>query len=359
MKISSLNNIFDWLPEAPKAEATRRLALALAGLKKIIWPIKAVILAGGYKHQEITHQQELGSDLDIFVFSNFLPLFWPQLQKYQNRINREKFIFHYRAVLPFFLSRSKTFWAYKLKNEALILSGGEQILDKILAKPDSIHKIESLRILLQTFGTWIKPRELAAQPINDFTILRVYLNIGEAYLTYFGKLAPSYKLRAAAVAEHAQTFGCSERIKNLVLQGYLTKTDPIQAQTGNNAPTLASAKQDCLEALDYLSSRYLDSSAVLPDKLDQLEKQVRPDKFFNLLFGLAAKKQGFLPRFGKLATAFNLFSLYRMIILMESGRRDEALALFQEFFRTEKFDYQSLLSLLQIPPLPVLIEVSI
>ena len=189
-----------FLPEKLAQKTESRLEKVLTGLSKIKWPIKAVVLGGGYKRKELTYNDwNIGSDIDLFIFSNFIPFFWRKLIKIQNEINQNEFFFHYRGVIPWYLSKSRTFWAYKLKNEGIVLNGDESVLEKIQAQESNIPKIEAIRILFQTLVVWLMLSEIenrnSDKKVNPFTILRSYLNIGESYLTFFGYLKPSYRER--------------------------------------------------------------------------------------------------------------------------------------------------------------------
>ena len=75
-----------FLPSNLEKEVNLIIKRVLEGLEKIRWPIEAVVLGGGYKHKELTYNEKgIGSDIDLFVFSNFISFFWKKLKKNRKR----------------------------------------------------------------------------------------------------------------------------------------------------------------------------------------------------------------------------------------------------------------------------------
>ena len=106
-EISSEQLDLSFLPQELEEKVRDNLEKALMGLRRIKWPIKAIVLGGGYKHKELSYNKKgVGSDIDLFVFSNFIPFFWKKLLETQKEINKPKHFFHYRGVIPLFLSKS-------------------------------------------------------------------------------------------------------------------------------------------------------------------------------------------------------------------------------------------------------------
>lgn len=370
MKESNLEKLdLSFLPDELAALIKERLKKALAGLDEIKWPIKAVVLGGGYKNREITYiKDKVGSDIDLFIFSNFIPLFWNKLTRIQDKINNEEgeHFFHYRGVIPFFMSKSKTFWAYKLKHEGFILKGDENILKKIKATEDNIPKIEAIRILFQTLVVWLKIVEL--KPIEErnktFTILRTYLNIGESCLTFFGHLKPSYKERLEEFRAESSNFGISASLRKKIILGYLTKVKPVQvsAEIGNIQLSLTQAKKDCVFMINYLLSLYLKTRENVPleEKLEILSKEVPVKPFFNIAFFTFLKKRlGQLnPRFFPLVFRFKITDLWKIALFYELGKQKELSDILINYFSSKKIDGKDLIKMFESHPTIATVEIT-
>jgi hypothetical protein len=351
-----------FLPEKLAEEAENRLKKALAGLEKIKWPIKAVVLGGGYKHKEITFsEQGIGSDIDLFVFSSFIPFFWKKLTRIQDELNKDKFFFHYRGVIPLFLSKSKTFWAYKLKNEGIVLKGNKNILKKIRASENNIPKEEAIRVLLQGLVGWTKASGFRDRKSSLFSVLRIYLNIGESYLTFFGCLRPSYRERLKEFQNRAGEFGINEELRNRVVLGYLTKTNPdrVRRECEEYNLSLEQAKDDCLKQAEYLLSLYLGNRALLEENLDVLAKRTRPKPLFNFAFFWALRDLKELkPKFFPVVFKFKITDLYKIVFYSQRGEQEKMRRLLERYFYIRKFSEESLIRFLTTCFLPTMVQVA-
>jgi len=343
-----------FLPESLKNQVRTRLNLALKGLDKIKWPIRAIVLAGGYKHKEITYtDNQVGSDIDLFVFSNFIPFFWKKLIKIQKELNKPHHFFHYRGVIPLFLPKSRTFWAYKLKNEGIVLWGDSNILKRIRGTENNIPKIEAIRILFQTLVVWLeKGRD---QSTNEF-LLRSYLNIGESYLTFFGCIRPSYKKRMEEFKKRFKDFGIEENLAQKIISGYLLKIEPEKIK--EIELSFDQAKKDCLKAIDHLLSLYLESRADLEKKLDILAKEIKPKRLFNFAFFLFLKEiKEIKPKIFPIVFKFKITDLWRITIYTELGETQKRDSLLKKYFFVKDFSEETLIKIFESHPYFSVIEI--
>ncbi len=353
------------LPPRIIQELDQRFQKILLGLKEIKWPIKAIVLGGGYKHKELTYNQsDIGSDIDLFVFSNFIPFFWKKLVRIQNNLNKKRFFFHYRGGIPFFLPKSKTFWAYKLKNEGIILKGDKNILEKIRANESNIPKIEAIRILFQTLVVWnllVKTESgKFKREVGAFTILRNYLNIGESYLTFGGYLRPSYQKRMNEFKKRSPEFNLDKETRRKIILGYLTKVNPNQAkvESQNYQLSLLQANKDCLKTINYLLSLLCPGPGNLNKKLDILAERIKPKLFFNFIFYLFLRKiETIKPKFFPIIFKFKITDLWKIAFYHEVGQLKERNKLLNEYFYFENFSDEVLIKIYELYPIHVLMEI--
>ena len=344
-----------------KEEIKKTLERALKEIEKIKWPIQAIVLGGGYKHKEIGP----GSDIDLFLFSNFIPFFWGKLSKIEKEIKKESEIgFHYRGVIPFLLKKSRTFWAYRLKREGIVLKGNENVLEKLQATENNIPKIEAIRILFQTLVVWLKLAEvsLKREKITPPLILRSYLNIGESYLTFFRSLKPSYKERMKEIEKKSKELKIEEKLKKRIILGYLTKVNPEKAEKewSKFQISLSEAKKDCIEAIDNLLSLYLKSNLSLEEKLRILEKELKPRYFLNLSFFYFLKKKikEIRPKFFPILLKFKIIDLWKMAIFNEKGEREKLFKLLKKYFQVKEFSDKTLIKIFEAHPSLSTVEIT-
>lgn len=359
MKENNLEKLdLSFLPQSLAEQTKIKLKLALTGLNKIKWPTKAVVLGGGYKNRELTYSQDkVGSDIDLFIFSNFVPFFWKKLMRIQKKINKPTHFFHYRGVIPLFLFKSKTFWAYKLKQEGIVLKGDKNILQKIKAKENNIPKIEAIRIVFQTLVVWLMLADLNNRNFrseaNRFTILRSYLNIGESYLTFFGYLKPSYRERMKEFKKRVDEFELEKRIRKKVILGYLTKVDPELAKekSGEYRLSFSQAKQDCIHVVDRLLLLYLKTNVSLDKKLDILGRQVKSRWLFNLAFFWFLRDINEIkPKFFPILFKFKITDLWKIVIYNEREKRKELFRILKRYFKVQKFSVETLIKIFEAHP---------
>lgn len=361
MKENKLEKLdLSFLPGKLATERKKQINTALISLNRIRWPIKAIVLGGGYKHKELTYNGDrIGSDVDLYVFSNFIPLFWRELLKIQKEINKPKPFLQYAGVIPLFLLKSKTFLAYRLKHEGIVLRGNEDIFQKIKAEENNIPRIEAIRILFQTLVMRLMLNELehtkSGAKVNPFIILRSYLNIGESYLIFFGHLKPSYKERMHEFKKRFQEFGVAEELVQKIILGYLTKTNSTLAKGYCNFwLSFSQAKKDCLKAIDDLLSLYLNDNSPLDDKLEILSKKTRLQYLFNLAFFYFLKDiQEIKPKFFPIIFQFKITDLYKIVVYSEENEKEKLLELLNKYFKVQKFTNETLIKIYKpIPYLP-------
>lgn len=346
------------LPEKTLGDLQR----ALDGLARIKWPIRAVVISGGHKNREVTlHRGKIESDIDLFVFSNFIPLFWRKLVKIQDELNHPKFFFHYRGVLPILLRKSKTFWAYRLKHESIVLAGDEKILERIQAKSDNIAKREGVRILLQTIGVWVLRGQLYQKgPEVPHHVIRAYLNIGESYLTFLGCLGPSYKERLQEFERQSQKSalgGLEDKIK----LGYASKIDPQEAMGKISGLRISAdqAKKDCLSVIDMmLKDMYGQGLSSVIEGIDRLAAEIRPQRLFNLMFYMRLRKtDGINPKLIPIFLSLKITDLYKILVAFVE-EDNEAQELFSKrYFRNLKINQRVVVDLIEKFTIPVVVEI--
>jgi hypothetical protein len=365
MKLDELEKSIplSFLPRRLASKFYQQLTMSLEGLKLIKWPIKAVVLGGGYKHGELTYNNEnIGSDIDLYVFSNFIPLFWRRLGRIQATINKPEHFFHYRGSIPYLLPKSRTFWAYKLKHEGIVLKGDHNILQKIKAREDNIPRIEAVRILFQTLVVWLILAELDAKTASKpFTILRAYLNIGESYLTFFGYLKPSYSERLSEFKNRANEFGLEEELKEKVILGYLTKVDPNQAhkKIDRFKLTISQAKFDCLKIIGRLLAMYLKGNLQLGEEIEQVEREMPVKRLFNLFSYIRMRKvKGVKPKFFSILFEFKITDLWKIAVYHEVDDLEKRDAVLKKFFVVDDFSDQTLVRLFELQPSFSIVEVT-
>jgi len=327
-----------------------------------------VVLGGGYKRKELTYNDwNIGSDIDLFIFSNFIPFFWRKLIKIQNEINQNEFFFHYRGVIPWYLPKSRTFWAYKLKQEGIVLKGNKNILQKIQARENNILPRESFRVLIRNLGTWLSNAE------TPQSILRSYLNIGEGCLTFFGYLKPSYQERMEEFCCKKSEFGLDNNLIEKITLGYLTKTNYpkvkkiLDSKEVNLSVDLAI--KDCLSVLDNLLSIYLrkyyncHDEFSIDEKIDVISREisVKPLLNFVFYFFLKRKRISMQPRFIPIIFQFKITDLWKITIYHFLGKSQERNRLLAKYFKGEKefefFSNSALIKIYESHPSYTLIEI--
>jgi len=268
-------------------------------------------------------------------------------------------------VIPLFLSKSRTFWAYRLKQEGIVLQGDRNILKKIRAKKDNISRIEAIRILFQTLVVWVLLAELNNiknnQKENLLTVLRAYLNMGESYLTFFGCLRPCYAERAEEFKKRWQEFGLERDLAEKIILGYSTKTNSqkIQGQYESYGFSLAQARRDCLKTVNCFLSFYLAKEGALDEKIEILSRRIKPNWLFNFFFFWFLKKlQKIRPRFFPIVFKFKITDLWKVVIFNASGEKEKLFNILRKYFKIEGFTDETLVKIFEAHPSLSTVEIT-
>jgi len=348
MKENNLENIdLSFLSPKLKRKVILILKEGLKELEKIKWPIEAVVLGGGFKDGEVVYSEEkLISDIDLYLFPNFIPFFWKKLKKIEEKINKESSIsFHFHGVIPLFLSKSRTYWAYRVKTQGIVLKGNKRILNKIKAKENNISEIEAIRILFWNLILWLNKNS------NFYRILRSYLNLGESYLTFAKKLAPSFRERLKKLKEVAEEFKIDSDLLEKIKLGYKTRINSLKGEWGGDL-SLEKARNDCLKAINQLLSIYLKTNLPLEKKMDLLETQIPPHYLLNFFFYFSLKKNKEIkPKFFQILFRFKITDLWKMIIYNVREEKKGLNLILNRYFSLKEFSEKILMKIYQSYPL--------
>jgi hypothetical protein len=348
-----MKSYLSFLPPKLREEVTSSINQGLKELKKIKWPIRAVVLGGGFKDGEVAYVgDEILSDIDLYIFSNFVSFFWEKISRAEKKINQESQVpFHFHGVIPFLLSRSRTYWAYRLKYGGIVLKGDREILRKIRATSDNIPKIEAIRILFWNLALWLN------KPTNPYRILRSYLNLGESYLTFAGKLAPSFKERIKRVDEIAEEFNLSGDLLKKIKLGYKTRTSSLKTEWGKGL-SLDEARRDCLRAINQLLSLYLKTNVSLEEKMNLLAKRIPAKYLFNFFFYFFLRKRKEIkPKFFQILFKFKITELWKMAIYNAMNDRERIDFILNKYFFVKEFSEKILTKIYESYPSPSFREI--
>lgn len=365
----NLDNIikqyFDWLSPQSATDVQTVLSNSLDALKKIGCPTTAVVLGGGWKHKEITRSDnKILTDVDIFLFSNLLPFYWSRIKRIEKQLNATSTLkIHIQGVIPLLLCRSKTLWAYRLKQEGIVLSGNKNILNHIQAQKDNIPPTEIIRILFQTLIMRINLFKTMKydKTQESYQALRAYLYIGETYLAWAGRLDCSYSKRSQNFEEVAKQLSLDQSLVQKVKASYKVKVDyfylaEYQSRLNFN---LDSAKLDCLTAIQNILSCYFNNQNKTGKQLDQLSYYFVPKPWFNFIFWLRIRSLGTIkPNFLKLFLWFKPTDLYKIAYCHETDRIQERNKILNCYFNYSNFTDKILIQLFKAWPTPALVEIA-
>lgn len=361
MKTINCNKIdISFLPKQLQNEIQQSIEEGMASVIKLGIPIESIVLGGGWKNKEIIYtDKKISSDLDLFIFSNWLPFYWRKIIKINQELDKHiSPKIHYRGVIPFLLFKSKTFWAYKLKQEGIILKGNTKILKRIQATSNNINHIEAIRILFQTLVNWLLLFELKYPSRNaPITILRAYLNIGDAHLTFAGNLAPSYNNRFNNFKKIATTTSLEQEMINKIELGYQAKirNDFPQYLGNKQLPNMQQAKQDCLKSINDLLSKHLGQKQSIDKQLDIISKSLKPHYIFNFIFYIFARNAHLSPKLIPFLM-IKITDLYKMAFYYNTNQFEKYNYLLQKYFLGNKFDKTILVKIFELWPIPSTME---
>ena len=360
-----IKQYLDWLPPQSAVSVKTVLSNSLDALKKIGCPTTATVLGGGWKHKEITRSDnKILTDVDIFLFSNLLPFYWSRIKRIEKQLNSTHTLkIHIQGVIPCLLKWSKTLWAYRLKQEGIVLRGNKNILNYIQAQEDNIPSTEAIRILFQTlvirinFFKTIKYNKTQ----EPYQALRAYLYIGEAYLAWAGQLDCSYSKRGQNFEEIAKQLSLDQSMVKKVEASYKVKVDysylaEYQPESNLN---LNSAKLDCLTTIQDILSRYLNNQDEINKQLDQLSNRFTSKPWLNFIFWLRIRSfETIKPSFFKLFFWFKPTDLYKIAYYHETDRIQERDKILSRYFVYSNFTDKILIQLFKAWPTPSLVEIA-
>lgn len=343
-----------FLPSPIREKVKLTLDSALKTLKKIKWPIEAIVLGGGFKHGEVAFTEKgLISDIDLYLFSNFISLFWKKAERIEKEIKEKvPLSFDLHGVIPLFLFKSRTYWAYRLKNQGIVLDGDGKVLEKIRATENNIPKIEAVRILFWNLALWL------SSPSNPQRILRSYLNLGESYLTFAKKLTPSFKERAKRIDEVARELNLDQKLLKKIKLSYETRMGQIKEKIGENL-TLEQARKDCLFVIDQQLSLFLKKEGSLEEKLDLLASKLSPNFFINFFFYFFVKKiKEIKPNLLPIVFKFKITDLWKITAFQAMADYKKRDAVLNKFFSFKDFSDKILVKIYQSYRLPSVMEIT-
>ena len=349
---------FSFLPPKLEKDVTFRIKKSLDILGKVKWPIQAVVLGGGYKNKEITYNEErVLSDIDLFVFSNFILFFWKKVKKAEEEINKDSLVcFDFRGVIPLLLNKSRTPWAFKLKKRGIVLRGDKNILHKVRAEENNMPKIEAVRILFRTLTLWINLlgiRNKENKLDNSYIILRSYLNIGESYLTFFGCLAPSYKEKLDNFKKLRGEIKLDRDLADKIESGIKVKINYslLKEESEKYNLSVSGVKSDCLRVIDNFLGLYLKTDVSLEKKLEFLDKKVRPKIFFNFVFFWFLRNiRNLKPRFFQILLHFKITDFWKMILYNERKDYLKFYNISKKYFKSDKISEEMLIKIFEAHP---------
>ncbi|OGB73509.1 hypothetical protein A3K24_01490 [candidate division Kazan bacterium RIFCSPHIGHO2_01_FULL_44_14] len=357
MNNDTINTIDNAVPSRLAQPVRDLLTRALNQLKQFHWPM-TVVLAGGWRHKEIAYTPEhILSDIDMFIFSNWLPWFWHQLtrQGQQLAASEQSVQFDYRGGLPWLLHRSQTFWAYKLKHEGIILRGNPRLLQRIRALSFGMDVIESTRILFHSLLLWLYPlsRNNSSSP---YLISRPYLYIGEAYLSFGKRLAPTYAERRDNFAQLADEWSLPADLRERVLAAYAIKTGQFDLYPSVRF-VWATALEDTKRVIDDILRRWSghDTTVVTWTALDQI---TAVDYLFNGIFWARLRygTKTLKPKLSVLVQ-FKIVDLYYAAWYHMRGELTQRDKILRRYFSYHQWDEDTFTQLLRLWPVPVLVSI--
>jgi hypothetical protein len=356
----------NFLPPLLRDKVAATTTLALKHLKPIRRLVSSVVVAGGWKTQEITYtDKKLISDIDLFVVSNYLPLFWTGLSKLNKSITQQHNIeFHYRGFIPKFLKRSTNYWAYKLKHEGIVIWGNRQILEKIPATETSTSVLEAIRILFQNLVLWLQEFENNPQngSSNKYMVVRSYLNIGEAYLSYFGKLAPTYAQRKSNWIKLADTLDLDITFQHTVAIAYDLKINNyLDLNNERLLINLTTAKEHYLQHANKILSYWSGRKFTLHHHLEKINQDTKREFIWNLTFYFFTKwsKLNLRPKLIPIMKNFHPVELYRMASYYYTDNPIAADRIYHKYFNGQNCNNQTIVELFKLWPLPITMSLNV
>jgi len=358
-QIANRNNLdLKWLPDNLAHQVNAAVNDTISYLLKLNLKTKAIVLGGGWKNQEITlDDQKIKTDIDITIFSDFLPLALKQIEHIEEKVRDTHNInIDIHGVIPRLLGKSKTFWAYKLKSEGIVLSGDTDILKRIQAQSDDLPRTEALRILFETLVNRLMFMNnlTLLKYENYYRIAKSYMYFGEAILALKSALAPTYAARRNNFRKISKQLDINPEISKKIFAGYDIKLDYSKIYTQTINWDLATARRDCL----YLIRWFLQSISKQDDEntaLNMVFKQAKPRQLFNIILWYRLRKTNLHPKLS-LINNFTVADLYKIVFYHETDEKQKYDIISKRFF-TDTIDDKNLVRLFKAWPIPITLEI--
>lgn len=347
-----------WLPDSLAHQVNAAINDTVSYLLKLNLKTKAIVLGGGWKNQEITlDNQKIRTDIDITIFSDFLPLALKQIEHIKEKVKDAHSInIDIHGVIPRLLGKSRTFWAYKLKNDGVVLSGDINILKRIQAQSDNLPPTEALRILFETLVNRLVFMSNLTLPKyeNHYRIAKSYMYLGEAILALRSALAPTYTARRNNFREISKQLDINPEISKKIFAGYDIKLDYSKVYTQTVNWDLATARRDCL----YLIRWFLQNISKQNNEVvafDVMFKQAKSRQLFNIILWYRLRNTDLHPKLS-LINSFTVTDLYKIAFYHEAGEKQERDTISKRFF-TGIVNDKNLVRLFRAWPVPTTLEI--
>lgn len=273
----------NFYPEPIKNHIIKTINEAVTIIAKIL-PTSTIILGGGTSRGEFSyHKENLLSDVDIFVCTNFIPFFFFFLKKILEKRFKKPFI-HLRPVIPLFLNQSRTVTAYEIKQHGIVLYG-KDIRNRIKVDANTILKFEAIRVFF-TRLEYDYRRNIKREP---YQIARVYLAMGDSLLIMLNRYKPSYFERMKEI-ENIDLL--PKDLKNKIISGYKVKlsiTEPDYAGIYTSEEVFI---KDLLIFLRKLLHLYLKIECNVLSGLLEVDRKIKAKPLFNFVYCLLLRRFG-------------------------------------------------------------------
>jgi len=347
-----------WLPNNLAEKIKTAVDDIVNSFSKIKPKPDAIVLGGGWKHEEITLDREkLKTDFDIAIFSNFIPLVFKKAEKIEHKLEVKHGIdIDVHGIIPAWLAKSKTLEAYKLKNNGLVLFGNSKVLERIKAEPDNLPKTEAIRILFENLANrLISMSKLSfSKQDSDYRIAKSYLYFGEALLALRSKLAPTYQARQSNFKEISQDLDIGSKLIKRIVTGYDIKLDYEKVRTNGISWNLKTARKDCLNLIHW----FLKDISKQDDEdtgFDIVFKKSKPKKLFNLFLWHRLRGTGLQPK-PALINKFTIADLYKIAFYHETNQIQKRDKIANTFFKNAMTD-KNLIKLFKAWPTLATVEI--
>lgn len=361
MSASNKINLPDMSHLSPSVQKdfSTKLARVIDGFTVLPRLPRTILITGGYKFGELSMKNgEVMSDLDVYILSNWFPLYWRRLVHAQDRINDEHgFFFHYRGMFPLLLKHTQTYWGFRMREESIILRGDASTLATLCPNPSSIQTIESVRFMFSTLVLWIYNGQV--KPFNmeqPHLVARVYLNLAEALVTHAGKLVPSYKERMNVFQSIASEYPfLNDTLRERMQVAYLSKVDAdaFYKESTFDQVSFSQALDDCLFVIQSFLTQVLPSNST--ETINTLTQQERTKPLFFAAYWWRLKRKGFQP---SLSIIWNgsLTDLFSIALNYSDESLKDIAPLLKRYTGKTSLTKEELVLLFELITIPVIVQ---